>query len=82
MIDVVNFKNDIINKNINYKFAVLKYSDTDFLAFQYVNEIAKVLNKPVKIIDVKSNVRNKVLVGEPIKVTAQSEGGIVPVYLV
>lgn len=58
MIDVVNFKNDIVNKNINYKFAVLKYSDTDFLAFQYVNEIAKVLNKPVKIIDDLSELCN------------------------
>lgn len=51
MLDIKDFKNDIENKNIKYNFAILKYSDTDFLGFQYVDAIAKVLNKPVKIID-------------------------------
>ena len=51
MLDIKDFKNDIENKNIKYNFAILKYSDTDFLGFQYVDAIAKILNKPVKIID-------------------------------
>ena len=51
MLDIKNLKSDIENENIKHNFAIFKYSDTDFLGFQYVDAIAKVLNREVKIID-------------------------------
>ena len=63
----------VLTKDISFNG---EFEDKKTLEYIIDNEA----DKPVRIIDVKSNVRNKVLVGEPIKVTVQSEGGIVPLY--
>lgn len=63
----------VLAKDVSYDG---EFEDKKTIEYTIDNEA----DKPVKIVDVKSSAKNKVLVGEPIKVTVQSEGGIVPLY--
>lgn len=49
--NVAELKKEIENKKLSFDFLVLQWSDTSFLANQYLNEIIKIKNVPVKYID-------------------------------
>lgn len=67
MLDIKTIKSEIENKNIQHKFIIFKYTDTDFIAFQYFNAICKVLSVECNYIDNLSEINTKHanLFGEP-----------------
>lgn len=67
MLDIKAIKSEIDNENIKNTFIIFKYSDTDFIAFQYFNAICKILGAECNYIDNLSelNVKHSNLFAEP-----------------
>lgn len=67
MLDIKTIKSEIDNENIKNTFIIFKYSDTDFIAFQYFNAICKILEAECNYIDSLSelNVKHSNLFAEP-----------------
>ena len=49
--DIKELKSSIENKSIVNSIIVFKYSDTDFVAFQYINEIKKIKEYEINIVE-------------------------------
>lgn len=67
MLDIKTIKSEIDNENIKNTFIIFKYSDTDFIAFQYFNAICKILGAECNYIDSlpELNVKHSNLFAEP-----------------
>lgn len=59
MLDIQTIKSEIENENIQHKFIIFKYTDTDFIAFQYFNAICKILSVDCMYIDNLSEINTK-----------------------
>lgn len=51
MIGIEELKNSIVNKTVKDSMMVFVWSDTDFICYQYINEISKIRNLPIEHID-------------------------------
>lgn len=59
MLDIKTIKSEIDNENIKNTFIIFKYSDTDFIAFQYFNAICNLLGAECNYIDSLSELNTK-----------------------